>query len=79
MAVIASHSLVSVMDGIVSQSRLMELTGLRQPAALRRHLKRAGVPFRVVNGKILTTEEAITATLVGRAKKTRGPNLDALK
>ena len=65
-------------DGIVSQSRLMELTGLRQPAALRRHLKRAGVPFRVVNGKILTTEEAITAAMVGRGKKNKGPNLDAI-
>lgn len=66
------------MDGIVSESRLFELTGLKQRAALRKHLKRAGIPFRVVNGRILTTEEAFTATLVGRAKPKKGPNLDAL-
>ena len=67
-----------VRDGVLSQSRLFELTGLRQKAALRKHLRRAGVPFREINGRILTTEEAFTATLIGRAKKTRGPNLEAL-
>lgn len=57
----------------------MELTGLKQKAALRRHLKRAGVPFREIGGTILTTEEAFTAALVGREKKTkRGPNLAAV-
>ena len=56
-------------DGLIAQDRLLEMTGLRQKAALRRHLKRAGIPFREVAGKIVTTEEAITATLTGRAKK----------
>lgn len=66
-------------DGIISQDRLMELTGLRQKAALRRHLRRAGIPFREINGRILTTEDAFTAAMVGRnAKKKTGPNLDAL-
>jgi len=63
---------------VLSQDRLLELTGLRQKAALRRHLRKAGVPFREIGGRILTTEEAFTATLVGRAKKKKGPNWDAL-
>jgi hypothetical protein len=63
---------------ILTQSQLFELTGLRQKAALRRHLRRAGVPYREIGGRILTTEEAFTATLVGRGKPTKGPNLDAL-
>lgn len=67
------------MDGIISQERLSELTGLRQKAALRRHLRRAGIPFREVGGRILTTEDAFTATLTGRAKnKKTAPNWDAL-
>ena len=66
------------MDGIISQERLGELTGLTQKAALLRHLRNAGIPFREINGRILTTEEAITAALVGRAKKRQGPNLDAI-
>lgn len=66
------------MDGIIGQDRLMELTGLRQKAALRRHLRRAGIPYREIGGRILTTEEAFTATLVGRAKKKKGPNWSAV-
>lgn len=56
-------------DGVLAQERLFELTGLRQKAALRRHLRRAGVPFKEIAGKIMTTEEAFTATLVGRGTK----------
>lgn len=56
----------------------MELTGLRQKAALKRHLRKAGVPFFEVNGKILSTEAAFTARLVGHAKKKRQPNWGAL-
>lgn len=67
------------MSGVLGQDRLFELTGLRQKAALRRHLKRAGIPFRELGGRILTTEEAFTATLVGRAKKKNAePNFGAL-
>lgn len=66
-------------DGILTQSDLMEVTGLRQRAALRRHLKRAGIPYRELGGRITTTVEAFNATLVGREKnKARAPNLDAL-
>ena len=65
-------------DGMLAQERLFELTGLRQKAALRRHLRKAGIPFREINGKILTTEAAFTATLVGHAKKKRQPNWGAL-
>jgi hypothetical protein len=67
------------LDGILTQERLMELAGLRQKSALRRHLRKAGIPFREIGGRILTTVEAFNATLVGREKnKGRGPNLDAL-
>jgi hypothetical protein len=64
---------------ILTQEKLLEITGLRQRAALRRHLKKAGIPFREIGGRILTTVEAFNAVLVGREKnKARGPNLDAL-
>ena len=67
-------------DGVLTQDRLLELTGLRQKAALRRHLRKAGVPFREIGGRILTTEEAFTAVLSGHGKKKKaGPNLDALR
>ena len=67
------------MDGILTQERLMEVTGLRQKAALRRHLKRAGIPYRELGGRITTTVEAFNATLVGRGNaKRKEPNLGAL-
>jgi hypothetical protein len=67
------------MEGIVTESELMEVAGLKQRAALRRHLRRAGIPFKVLNGRILTTRTALDAALVGREKKEhRGPNLDAI-
>jgi len=63
---------------MIGQDELLKLTGLSQRAALRRHLKKAGIPFKELNGRILTTEEAITASLVGRAKKKTQPNFSAL-
>lgn len=64
---------------VLSQTALLELTGLRQKAALRRHLKRAGIPFRELGGRIVTTEEAFNDTLVGRGNKNnRGPDLDSI-
>lgn len=57
----------------------MTLAGTRQKAALRRHLRRAGIPFKELNGNILTTQNALDAAMVGHAKKqNRGPNLDAI-
>lgn len=68
------------MDGLIGEDRLMEVTGCKQRGALVRHLNRAGIPFRVVNGRILSTESAITAVLVGRSSaKKKGPNLDAIR
>jgi hypothetical protein len=68
------------MDNIIPQSRLMELTGLRQKAALRKALRRAGIPFKECAGVIFTTQGALDASMVGRAKKneTRGPNFEHL-
>lgn len=63
------------MDSIIEQSRLMEVVGVRQKAALRRALKAARIRYHETNGRIWTTEEALNAPLVGREKKEqRGPN-----
>jgi hypothetical protein len=66
-------------DSIIEQPRLMEITGIRQKAALRKALRRAFIPFKEVNGRIFTTQAALDAAMVGREKQTkRGPNLDAI-
>jgi hypothetical protein len=52
--------------------------GLKQTAAIRRHLTKARIPFREIAGKICTTEEALTSALIGRAKPKKGPNFDAI-
>jgi hypothetical protein len=67
-----------VSDRIFEQARLMEIVGVRQKAALRRHLRAAHIRFYETNGRIWTTEEAINAPLVGRAKNNKGPNFDAI-
>jgi hypothetical protein len=59
---------------ILSQERLLKLTGLKQRAALRRHLRRAGVSFSEVNGRILATEEAFSARVAHGKKKKAGIN-----
>lgn len=56
-------------DAIITQQRLLELLGLKQKAALRRHLKQAGIPFKEPRGVIFTTQGALDAALVGNAKK----------
>lgn len=61
---------------IVQYEDLLRLTGLKQKAALRRHLRKAGIPFKEINGRIFTTEEAMTAALCGRAKPKATPNLN---
>ncbi len=63
---------------MIGQDELMDLAGLKQKSALRRHLKKAGIPFKELNGRLLTTEEALTSSLVGRARKKRQPNFGAL-
>jgi len=63
---------------MIDQDELMNVAGLKQKSALRRHLKKAGIPFKELNGRIITTEEALTASLIGRAKPTRGPNFAAV-
>jgi hypothetical protein len=68
-----------VTDGILTEEDLMALSELKQRAALRRHLRRAGIPFRELGGRITTTVEAFNATLVGRGKnKKTEPNFGAL-
>jgi hypothetical protein len=64
---------------VLGQDELLRLTGLSQKAALRRQLKKAGIPFKEVNGHLFTTEEALTAAMCGRAKTKKGPNWDSLR
>jgi hypothetical protein len=67
------------MDSIITQERLMELTKLRQKAALRKALRRAGIPFKECAGVIFTTQGALDAAMVGHAKTKRSePNFGAL-
>ena len=67
------------MDSVIEQPRLMEITGIRQKAALRKALRRSCIPFKEVNGRIFTTQAALDAAMVGREKKKLGaPNLDAI-
>jgi hypothetical protein len=64
---------------IVTQDKLLELAGLRQKAALRRHLRKACIPFKEMNGRIFTTQAALDAAMVGNAKTKRAePNFGAL-
>ena len=70
---------VARVDSIITQDRLMELAGVRQKAALRKALRRAGIPFKELNGRILTTQGALDAAMVGHAKdKKAEPNFGAL-
>lgn len=69
-----------MIGGVLEQEDLLRLTGLKQKAALRRHLRQAGIPFRELNGRITTTEDAFTAVLAGRGKTTKTKaNLDAIR
>jgi len=64
---------------VITQAQLMELTGLRQRAALRRHLRKAGIPFKEVRGVLFTTQGALDAAMVGHARTRKAePNLGAL-
>ncbi len=63
---------------MIGQDELMDVAGLKQKSALRRHLKKSGIPFKEINGNIWTTEEALTATLIGRARKKKQPNWSAI-
>ncbi len=67
------------MDSIIEQSRLAELLKLKpnQKAALRRALRRAGIPFKEARGVIFTTQAVLDASMVGNAKKKNTPNWNA--
>ena len=66
------------MDTIIEQSRLLQISGLKNRSALRKHLRRAGIPFKEIAGNIITTQGALDAAMVGHARKTKGPDLDAI-
>jgi predicted nucleotidyltransferase len=67
------------MNQIIRETELLELSGLSQRSALRKALKKAGIPFKELAGVLFTTQAAIDAALVGRGNDTKKrPNLDAL-
>ena len=68
---------------LVTHEQLLELA--RLPAStristLRKALRRAGVPFKELAGRVFTTEQAITAALTSHGKQSKkpGPNWGAL-
>ena len=63
---------------LIDHECIQKITGLKQTAAIKRALKKAGLPFKETNGRLFSTEEAWTAAQVGRAKKKKGPNFEAL-
>ena len=67
-------------DGIITHERLLEIAGLEPTArvsTLRKALRQAGLPFKEVGGRLVSTEQAFTAALVGHAKEKRGAHLAA--
>ena len=65
------------MSAIVTEAELLAMLKLKQRAALRRHLRKAGIPFKEPNGVIFTTTGALDASMVGHAKKKATPNWNA--
>ena len=63
---------------LISHEELQRATGLKQTAALKRHLKRANIPFDEINGRLVVLQEAWLAKKMGRAKNKKGPNFEAL-
>ena len=64
---------------LVTHEQLLELARLpttTRVSTLRKALRRAGVPFKELAGRVFTTEQAITAALNGHGKKPTkpGPN-----
>jgi len=60
-----------MIGSVLEQEDLMRLTGLRQKAALRRHLRKAGIRFTELGGRISTTEQAFNDALAGRGQKNK--------
>ena len=62
---------------LIIHEDLQAATGLVQTGAMRKHLRKVGVYVKEVNERVFTTTDALTQSLVGRARKRR-PNFDAL-
>lgn len=71
-----AESPATVTDSIITEARLLEITGSKRRADLRKRLRRAGIPFKEC-GTIFTTQGALDASMVGHAKKKATPNWDA--
>lgn len=67
-----------MLDGLITDEALVELTGLQRPFAQMRWLRENGVPFHVRrDGKPRTTWAAIQESLV--RKSSSGPRLDRIR
>ena len=65
-----------VTSALIVHEDLKAATGLVQAAVMRKHLRKVGVYVKEVNGRLFTTTDALTQSLVGRARKRR-PNFEA--
>ena len=65
-------------SSVVDHDELKAITGLSQTGAMRKHLNKAGIRCKYVNGRLFTTNQAITDSINGRARKRPGLNFDAL-
>ena len=66
-------------SAIIDHDELSAMTGLSQTAAIKRHLRKAGVRVKEVNGRLFTTTAALTESIMGHAKWQKvGPNWAAL-
>ena len=66
-------------SAIIDHDELSAMTGLSQTAALKRHLRKAGILYKEANGRLFMTTDALTQSIMGRAKRRRTePNCAAL-
>ena len=63
---------------LINHEHIQEVTGLKQTGAMKRALKKAGLPFKEANGRLFSTEEAWTAAQIGRARGKKRPDFEAL-
>ena len=60
------------MHSLLTQQDLMDWLNIKQGAALERELDRRGVHYWKVRGKVVTTQTAIDASLLGTKEKAVG-------
>ncbi len=67
-------------SAIIDHDELSAMTGLSQTAALKRHLRKAGIRVKEANGRLFTTTDALTESIMGRSKRRKtAPNFAAFE